>query len=407
MELTAAEAAARLGVKRSTLYAYVSRGLLHRHVAMDGRTSLFDSDEIDTFRSGRRRATEGELDTVISTALTRVRDGDLRIRGVGLVDLVDEDTDYETVVEILWAGEGAWDVSPELTTAVAAAQAALPTPTPAIDRLRVTVAVMSALDPMRFDLGPGAVRNAGASLLTAMVEGLPVSGKVPRAGRLADRLWPRLIGGRTNPDRRTALNAAMCLLVDHGLAASTLGARVAASTRADPYSVVSAGLGVVGGTLHGAASRSVHELFEAAASGGDAAAAVGDTYRRLGGNPGFGHTVYDHEDPRYGALMRRVSNAWRGDPKLATVHEVRDIVSQRTAAIANIDLALGALSWLSGMDPDAGEAIFAIARTAGWLAHALEEYEEAPLRFRPRARYVGERNPSRALGTAPVRNGST
>lgn len=52
MELTAAEASARLGVKRSTLYAYVSRGLLHRHVAMDGRTSLFDSDEVDPFGRG-------------------------------------------------------------------------------------------------------------------------------------------------------------------------------------------------------------------------------------------------------------------------------------------------------------------------------------------------------------------
>ena len=50
-ELTAAEAAARLGVKRETLYAYVSRGLLHRHMAMDGRTSLFDADEIESFRS--------------------------------------------------------------------------------------------------------------------------------------------------------------------------------------------------------------------------------------------------------------------------------------------------------------------------------------------------------------------
>jgi len=55
----------------------------------------------------------------------------------------------------------------------------------------------------------------------------------------------------------------------------------------------------------------------------------------------------------------------------------------------NVDLAMGAFTWLAGMAPKAGETIFAIARTASWLAHAVEEYDEAPLRFRPRTRYLG------------------
>lgn len=359
---------------------------------MDGRTSLFDSDEIDTFRSGRRRSTEGELDAVISTALTRVRDGDFRIRGVDLVGLVDGDEDYESVVALLWGGEPkSWQSSSAVAAAVATTQATMPTDAPIIDRLRVTVAVMSATDPLRFDLTPDAVRTAGTTLLVAMVEGIPLVGREVRRGRLADRLWPRLTAKRPTPERRAALNAAMALLVDHGLAASTFGARIAASTRADPYSVVTAGLGVVGGTLHGAASGAVHDLFERVANSGSAAAAVGETYRHLGANPGFGHTVYQSEDPRYAALMRRVSAGWRDDPRLATVHEVRDLVSERTSAIPNLDLSLGALTWLAGMQSDAGEAIFSIARTAGWLAHGLEEYEESPLRFRPRARYTGER----------------
>ena len=55
----------------------------------------------------------------------------------------------------------------------------------------------------------------------------------------------------------------------------------------------------------------------------------------------------------------------------------------------NIDLALAALAMANDMPADAGEAIMATARMAGWLAHAIEEYGEAPLRFRPRASYVG------------------
>ena len=394
-ELTAAEAAARLGVKRETLYAYVSRGLLHRHMAMDGRTSLFDADEVESFRSGRRRPTEGELDTVISTSLTRVRDGDLRIRGRDLIAMVDDGATYEDVVGLLWdGGEDSWDPPGDGSAVAAAVREALPDDAPRIDRLGATVSAVSAADPLRADLSPGSVRAAGRGLIVAMVDALPLVGRSGASDSVAHRLWPRLTPRRPTEDRRRALDAALALLVDHGLAASTLGARVAASVRSDPYSVVLAGLGVVGGPLHGAASREVHELLAAADGPSGAAGAVGDAHRRLSRNPGFGHTIYRNEDPRYVALMRRVSEAWSDDPRLATVHAVRDLIGRRSDAVANVDLALGALTWLADMDADAGEAIFAVSRTAGWLAHALEEYGEQPLRFRPRARYIGERSHS-------------
>ena len=181
------------------------------------------------------------------------------------------------------------------------------------------------------------------------------------------------------------------MLIDHGLASSTFAARIAASARADPYSVVGAGLGVLGGSLHGAASREVHELLDRIADHDDAATAIGDAQQRLGITPGFGHTVYTRQDPRFAGLMARVIDGWSDDTRLRHVYRIRDVVAERSAAIPNIDLGLGALTWLSGMPASAGEAIFAIARTAGWLAHAVEEYDEPPLRFRPKARYVGPR----------------
>ncbi len=403
-ELTASEAAARLGVKRATLYAYVSRGLIRRHLAMDGRTSLFDSDEVESLRSRRRRRSEGELDTVITTSLTQVNDGDLRIRGVSLAELAAADIAYERVATFLWgAPPMSWSLSGEVTRALLDAQHLLPPTTSRIDRLRVSTSVLSATDPLRFDLTSGAVREAGAGILQAMVLSLPTLGSDPSDGGLADRLWPRLTALEADEQRSGTLNAALVLLIDHGLAASTFAARVAASVRADPYSVVGAGLGVLGGALHGAMSAAVHELLQEAHATQDPGGAVGAAHRRLGGNPGFGHMVYEREDPRYHSLMGRVSQTWRDDPRLGTVHAVRDLVSQRTDAIPNIDLAIGALSWLGEMDLDAGEAIFAIARTAGWLAHALEEYQEEPLRFRPRARYTGER--SRSADTVDSLNG--
>ena len=388
-DLTAAEAAARLGVKRATLYAYVSRGLIHRRVAMDGRTSIFDSQEVESFRSGRRRRTDGQLDAVLTTALTRVDDHSLTIRGENLVELVKGGASYEAIVELLWGGRATWDLDPDARKAVQQVQSALPVSSSSLDRLRATVATMSAIDPLRFDLTPGAVHIAGSALLEALVVGLPLRGRDQSSGGLSDMLWPRLTSRRPTAATRDALNAAMALLVDHGLAASTFGVRIAASVRGDPYSIASTGLGVVGGTLHGAASRGVHDLLENAYETRDIAGSAGETYRRQGANPGFGHTVYRVADPRYVALMVRIEAAWERHSRLETVRAVRAYIEERTGAIPNVDLALGSLTWLADMDPDAGEAIFAIARTAGWIAHAVEEYDEEPLRFRPRARYVG------------------
>lgn len=400
--LTATEAAARLGVKRQTLYAYVSRGLLAREVAADGRSSLFDAAEVDRLAQGRKRTDEGEITTVVNSAITRVADGGLWIRGQDLAELVDQDLAYEDIVDVLWESGPAepWLVSPTNATSLAVIRDHLPESTQNLDRLRIAAALASSLDPLRHDLSPRSVRAAGRELIGLMALSLPTSGSLPRSGslptagtskgtRLADRLWLSLAGSAGKRVERDALNAALSLLVDHGLAASNFAARLAGSVRADPYSVVIAGLGVVGGTLHGAASAAVHELLIDAEQLGDAAAAVGNTRRRLGVLPGFGHRVYTLQDPRYAPLMARVVDAYGSNKRLAVVQRVRDVIGERTDAIPNIDLALGSLTYLAKMDPHAGEVVFAIARSAGWLAHATEEYAEEPLRFRPRARYVG------------------
>lgn len=392
--LTATEAAARLGVKKATLYAYVSRGLLSRQVALDGRTSLFDPDEVAAFRSSRKSSAQGELSTVLSSGITRVSDDGLLYQGSDVAEMMAAGLAYERVVDTLWGSTAPWPDSSSIVEACIAAQQHLPPATPRIDRLRIITAVTSALDPLRHDLSPAASHAAGRTLLRAMVMALPVTSTATTKGTggLADQLWTRLSPRRGSVAERAALNAAMVALVDHGMASSTFAVRIAASVRADPYSAVSAGLGVGGGPFHGAASAAVHGLL-LSAEDGDPAAAVGDARKRLGHMPGFGHTVYKEQDPRFGALMARVLEAWPDHPRTATVHNVRDVISERSDRLVNIDFALGSLSFLGGMDADAGETIFMIARTAGWIAHANEEYLEKPLRFRPQARYTGPMKP--------------
>src|SRR5215471_2496379 len=106
--LTAGQVSQRLGVKPATVYAYVSRGLLHREIGEDGRTSQFDPSEVDALaRRGRPRRDArrtGVVDVVLSTTLTEIRDGELRYRGHDAVELV-ASSSFEDVAELLWTGD--------------------------------------------------------------------------------------------------------------------------------------------------------------------------------------------------------------------------------------------------------------------------------------------------------------
>ena len=185
-----------------------------------------------------------------------------------------------------------------------------------------------------------------------------------------------------------ALRAALVLLADHELAASTLAVRVAASVRADPYAVVGTGLGALGGALHGGASLGAEAMLAAARDPADAPRVVGDLLRRGERVPGFGHFVYRSGDPRATLLLALIRTAVPASPRLAVADAVLAETHRRALPEPNIDFALAVLASCAGMITGAGEVVFAVARTAGWLAHAMEEYaSRTPLR--PRAVYTG------------------
>ena len=196
-----------------------------------------------------------------------------------------------------------------------------------------------------------------------------------------------------DPSAWRLLDIALTILADHGMATSTLAARLAASTRAGPHAILLAGLGAVAGPLHGAASRTVHLLFEdAAAQGADAA--IADVMRDNGRVPGIGHFIHRTADPRHEILASLVRKSGLDPQRLDAVAELTRRTQRRVPVAPNIDFSLGPLTFAAGMDEDAGEVIFAIPRTAGSVAHALAEKQEAPLRSRPVGRYTGEAAPS-------------
>jgi citrate synthase len=394
-EIDAAEAARRLGVKPATLYAYVSRGVLRRRPGSDGRRSMFDAGEVAVLaRRGRpRRAAETEL--VVESALTALVGDRPYYRGRDVLALAGA-ARYEQVATWLWTGEPAaftdpvpgWQVAPEARAAVRQAQRGLPGDLLPLDRMPVIVTVLAGMDPLRFHLDPPAVIAAGQAIVAGLVEGLPVPDGGSRLdGPVATRLWSRLTS-RQPDGLLEVLEAAMVLLADHELAASTLAARVAASVRADPYAVVLAGLGVLSGPLHGGASLSAERMLAEVRDPSDAARVIGDRVRRGDRIPGLGHRVYTGADGRGVRLMELLRAAVPGHEKLAAAEAVTAEAARRKLPAPNVDLAVACLVRVAGMVPGAGAAIAAVARTAGWLAHGMEEYACGRI-LRPRAVYTG------------------
>ena len=387
--LTAAEAAARLGVKRESLYAYVSRGMLDRRLSEDGRTSLFALHDVERLRTERRRGRPAStsIDLTVTTSLTQISDDGVWYRGVPLADIAGR-WSFERAAEWLWHGVDDEHVRPwpRLRGLAAPAHVA---GARRIDDLVALTAVVAAGDRAR---GPATAAVAGRRLIGAFADHFPVPAKRrptrPIDGSIAARLAARLGLPVPQDDLVSLVDTTLVALADHDLASSTLAARIAASTRADAYGVVISGLGVLTGPLHGAASGQVHRFLADAERAGDVAATV-EAHLAAGERiPGFGHKIYRTVDPRYPLLLDALRRTGRD---LAVVDTTVRVVHERLGLHPNVDLAIGAMSLSIGLPPDTGELLFAVARTAGWLAHAIEEYDEAPVRYRPRAVYIGPR----------------
>ena len=147
------------------------------------------------------------------------------------------------------------------------------------------------------------------------------------------------------------------------------------------------GLATAGGPLHGGASEFVRALLRDAIAA-DPEHAVGRALRDDQLVPGFGHAVYEGPDPRAPILLGAVEHARPPRELWRAAQGVLDVMARAGGPHPNIDFALGVLAESMRMVDGAGEAVFAIARSAGWIAHGLEEYQHR-LRYRIRATYTG------------------
>jgi citrate synthase len=372
--LTATQAAEYLGVSRQTIYAYVSRGLLTSEPTGDRsrRYSRAALDQLRARREVRRETASGALRggaPLLESSLTVIHEGRLRYRGHDAI-VLSRGATLEQVASLLWTGnlDQAAGLFPAGGERAGAADGRL------ADRLVASLVARRA-DP------PTSLSPVGAPILRAAASA--VAGMFDAAGARGDGdLAERLARGWGTP-RAEPLRAALILCADHGLAASAFTARCVASTDAPIHNVLLAALCALEGRRHGGAVRELDDLLAEIARGG-ADATLGRMIERRGQIPGLTvpHPLYPAGDPRAAELLRLLDLPG-DDPAARAIAFARGHGGAPT-----VDFALAALGRRLGLPTDGGFAIFALGRSVGWVAHALEAAGTGTL-IRPRARYVG------------------
>jgi citrate synthase len=389
--LTAQEAADRLGIQVATLYAYVSRGLLRSQPGDGGtRARRYALEEVEAlaaskeYRRQPERAAEAALVygmPVLDSALTLIDRGKLYYRGRDVTELAQTHS-FEEVAGLLWTGR--------LAAALFAQQPAPSTlppqptdPHSPIEHCQATLALAAPADLAAHQQTPEAVARTGARILALLARATTGEEQVEGSIALAlQRAWcPR------RPEAAALLSAALILCADHELNVSAFTARCVASAGSSPYAVVIAALSALQGHRHGGHTAHAAALLAAAAAEGVRPAIAG--YLKGGDNvPGFGHPLYPDGDPRARCLLALLDEQCAPAPSLAVADGLRAAMHEMLGQWPTLDFALAALASAIGAPRHSPLIIFALGRSAGWIAHAGEQYALNQL-IRPRARYTG------------------
>lgn len=192
-----------------------------------------------------------------------------------------------------------------------------------------------------------------------------------------------------------ALDTALILYAEHELNASTFAARIATATEADMYSSITAALSTLKGKLHGGANQKAMEMLLDIADVEMVPEYVDDLLAKGQRVMGFGHRVYKEGDPRVPILKKQAKELVEanGFTKYFEIAEAVEsyMAEKKSGLLPNIDFYSGLTFYALGFPTDMFTSIFAVARTAGWIAHIFEQRSNNRL-IRPRAEYTGPRN---------------
>ncbi len=287
----------------------------------------------------------------------------------------------------------------------------LPRDTPPMTALRSAVSMSAAYDPIAEDESPAAnfeksIRlTAEMTTIVAAIRRLS-AGLEPVAPRSdlshAGNFMYMLNGTAPSADAEKAMDLILILHAEHGLNASTFAARVIAATLSDLYSAITGAIGALKGPLHGGANTEVLKTLLEIGSVENVGPWVDAVRAKKGKFMGFGHAVYQVEDPRAVHLkeLSRRLGIETGDSKLYDISiAMEQAVKASIKKNCNVDFYSASLQHYMGIPGDMFTCVFAASRIVGWCAHVLEQVSDNKI-IRPSSNYIGapERNYT-AIGT--------
>ncbi|MGS1080125.1 citrate synthase family protein [Pseudoxanthomonas beigongshangi] len=393
--LSAQDTCRLLGISQATLYAYVSRGLIESRPGPDHRSRLYLRRDVDRLaqrkRAGRgaARGAAQSLDRglpVLETRISLIRPEGPYYRGRSAVAAVRDGATLEDAARLLWDCGDQDPFAAALEThwpphvAPIAGDAGLPPLARAMSAIPLL-----ALD-VRQPVGATAlVRHEIAATLLRHNAALLVA-RPPSAGpvhRLLAEAWKP--GDEAFAD---TVRAALVLCAEHELNVSAFAARVVASTGAHLHATVCSGLAALSGPRHGGATARAYSLIEAACAADSPRDFIAARWQQGEDLPGFGHALYPHGDPRATELLACLRHRHADTPVMRRMEAVISATEDINGLRPNVDFTLAAICHANALPAAPALVMFAAARLAGWLAHALEQQAQGRL-IRPRASYAG------------------
>ena len=385
--LTARDAATELAVSPATLYAYVSRGLIRSEPGENPRSRRYRAEDVRGLKNRRAPLVEtqglksADLPVMDSAVSTITVEGPI-YRGVRATALAETAT-FEQCATLLWDSKSSDPFAKSNLPVVSPAMRAILDATrhaPPIDRAVAVLSQAAEADPRAYNsvaegraaTGARILRLAVAAMIQAEPSAEPLHKQIARA-------W-----APKHKHAEDLIRRALVLLADHELNASTFTVRCAASTGVSLYDAIIAGLVALKGPRHGGVGPLAAKLLDTLLEG-DIAAIVRERVALGERFPGFGHMVYRDGDPRADSLFGALKKTGI-DKRLAV--EIPERIKEATGAFANCDYALAVMRRTLDMPVGSETTLFAMARVAGWVAHASEQLETRKL-IRPRARYTG------------------
>lgn len=387
--LDAEQATALLGVNRATLYAYVSRGFIRSEpVPGKPRARRYAREDVERLRvraeerKNPEKAAEHALRwgvPVLESAITLITDGKLYYRGHDAAELA-RTRSLEEVAALIWTGSFDTELFDTPLHVVSGGRAAHDLPF--VHRAQSILPLVAARDSFAFDLRPRSVAQTGWRIVNLLTSVAAESQELaPTVEETLAREWA--------PSAKAApalLRAALILCADHELNVSAFTARCVASASSNPYAVVLAGLAALEGAKHGGVTARVAALWDELRRARDLSKALGERLRRGETIDGFGHRLYTDGDPRAAQLLALLP---KGKERTFAMH-FAEAAARVMGEQPTLDFALVAVERTLALPRGSALTLFAIGRSIGWIAHAIEQYEQNAI-IRPRAKYVGEK----------------